>query len=99
MAFATSLVISILCDVDLHLGHGWARRVSEGLLGAAAAGVAIFICTHLLFLTAATGRIWYWMPYVISAGLGFVSGFFAPELYRRTREEERAPQMAPINAV
>jgi hypothetical protein len=32
MAFATSLTLSILCDVDLRLGYGWARRVSEGLL-------------------------------------------------------------------
>jgi hypothetical protein len=99
MAFATSLVLSILCDVDLHLGHGWARRLSEGLLSAAAAGVSIFICTHLLFLTATTGRVWYWMPYLISAALGFVSGFFAPDLYRRTRDEERAPQLAPSPAV
>ncbi len=94
MAFVTSLIISILCDVDLHLGHGWARRVSEGLLSAIAAAVGIFICIHLLFLTASTGRIWFWMPYAISSGLGFVSGFFAPYLYRRARDEELAPQMA-----
>jgi len=99
MAFATSLVLSILCDVNLHLGHGWARRLSEGLLSAAGAAASIFICTHLLYLTASTGRVWTWMPYVISAGLGFVSGFFAPYLYRRARDEEPAPQMEPIHAV
>jgi hypothetical protein len=99
MAFATSLVLSILCDVDLHLGHGWARRASEGLLSAAAAGVSIFICMHLLFLTTSTGRVWYWMPYVISAWLGLVSGFFAPHLYRRARGEEPVGQLAPIHAL
>jgi hypothetical protein len=31
MALATSLIISILCDVDLHLGYGWTRRITEGL--------------------------------------------------------------------
>jgi hypothetical protein len=99
MAFATSLVLSILCDVDLHLGHGWARRVSEGLLSAVAAAVSIYICTHLLFLTAASALAWFWMPYIISSGLGFVSGFFAPYLYRRARDEEPAAQMAPSHAV
>jgi hypothetical protein len=99
MAFSTSLVLSILCDVDLHLGHGLARRVSEGLLSAIAAAVSIYICTHLLFLTASSARAWFWMPYIISSGLGFVSGFFAPYLYRRARDEEPAAQMAPSHAV
>jgi hypothetical protein len=99
MAFSTSLVLSILCDVDLHLGHGLARRVSEGLLSAVAAAVSIFICTHLLFLTASTARAWFWMPYLISSGLGFVSGFFAPYLYRRARDEQPAAQLAPSHAV
>jgi hypothetical protein len=99
MAFSTSLVLSILCDVDLHLGQGWARRVSEGLLGAVGAAISIYICTHLLFLTASTGRVWVWMPYVVSSGLGFISGFFAPYLYRRARGEESAAQLAPSHAV
>jgi hypothetical protein len=99
MAFSTSLVLSILCDVDLHLGHGWARRVSEGLLSAVAAAVSIYICTHLLFLTASSARVWLWMPYIISSGLGFVSGFFAPYLYRRARDEEPAGELAPSHAV
>jgi hypothetical protein len=99
MAFSTSLVLSILCDVDLKLGHGWARRTSEGLLGAVAAAVSIYICTHLLSLTASTGRVWFLMPYVISSGLGVVSGFFAPHLYRRARGEEPVAQLTPIHAV
>jgi hypothetical protein len=99
MAFATSLVISILCDVDLHLGQGWARRVSEGLLSAVAAAVSIYICTHLLLLTASEVGVWIWMPYAISSGLGFVSGFFAPYLYRRATDEEPIAQMAPNHRV
>jgi hypothetical protein len=99
MAFATSLVLSILCDVDLHLGQGWARRVSEGLLAAVAAAGSIYICTHLLLLTASTSRLWFLMPYLISSSLGFVSGFFAPHFYRRARGEEPAAQLAPIHAV
>lgn len=99
MAFATALVLSILCDVDLRLGHGWARRVSEGLLSALAAAISIYICIHLLSLAAASARVWFWMPYVISSGLGFVSGFFAPYLYRRARDEEPAAQMAASHAV
>jgi hypothetical protein len=99
MAFSTSLVLSILCDVDLHLGQGWARRVSEGLLAAVAAAGSIYICTHLLLLNASTGRLWFLMPYLISSSLGFVSGFFAPHFYRRARGEEPAAQLAPIHAV
>ena len=98
MAFSASLVISILCDVDLGLGQGWARRMSEGLLSAVAAAVSIYICTHLLFLTASTARVWFWMPYIVSSGLGFGSGFFAPYLYRRARDEEHTPQLAPSHA-
>jgi hypothetical protein len=99
MAFATSLALSILCDVDLRLGEGWARRVSEGLLSAVAAALSIYICTHLLFLPASSARVWLWMPYVISSGLGFVSGFFGPYLYRRARDEESAGQLAPSHAI
>jgi hypothetical protein len=64
MAFSTSLVISILCDIDLRLGHGWARRVSEGLLSAVAAVMSIYICTQLLLIAASTARFAAWMPYV-----------------------------------
>ena len=98
MAFATSLTLSILCDVDLRLGYGWARRVSEGLLSALVAAVSVYICIHLLLLTASAAQVWVWMPYIISSGLGFASGFFAPYLYRRARDEEPAAQMAPSHA-
>ncbi len=99
MAFATSLVISILCDVDLNLGQGLMRRLSEGVIGAAAAIVGIFICIRLLSLPAATVQVWSPMPYVISSGLGFVGGFFAPYFYRRARDEEPVAQTAPSHAV
>jgi hypothetical protein len=39
------------------------------------------------------------MPYIISSGLGFVSGFFAPYLYRSARDEESTGQLAPSHAV
>jgi len=99
MAFSTSLVLSILCDVDFHLGHGLPRRVSEGLLAAVAGAFSIYLCIHLLLLTAAAGQLWSPMPYVISSGLGFVSGFFAPHLYRRARGEAPAAQLSPIHSV
>jgi hypothetical protein len=100
MSFATSLVISILCDVDLRLGLGWARRVTEGLLCALAMAVAIFICTHLLALSIPTGeQAPFWRPIIISSALGFGCGLFAPYIYRRARDEEPALQMAPSHAI
>jgi hypothetical protein len=99
MAFATSLVISILCDADLHLGQGMARRMSEGLISAVAAAVSIYICIHLLSLPSAASQVWSPMPYVVSSGLGFVSGFFGPYFYRRARDEEPVIEMAPSHAV
>jgi hypothetical protein len=96
MAFTTSLVISILCDLELPLGRGWARRVSEGLLSALAAAFSLYLCMHLLFLAVSSAPVWLWMPYIFSSGLGFVSGFFAPYLYRCARDEEPIAQMAPI---
>jgi hypothetical protein len=100
MAFATSLVISILCDVDLGLGQGWARRFSEALLSAAASAVAMFICVHLLDLTPSTaGQGSPWLPLLITFALGFGAGLFAPYFYRRARDEEPAAQMAPSHAV
>ncbi len=95
-----SLVISILCDVDLHLGHGWTRRITEGLLGAVAMAVSVFICIHLLDLTASTGGPSTPLrPYIISSALGFVGGFFAPYFYRRARDEEPVPEMEPSHAM
>ncbi|HXE23692.1 MAG TPA: hypothetical protein VN637_02255, partial [Roseiarcus sp.] len=99
MAFATSLALSVLCDVDLHLGHGWARRVSEGLLSAVAASVSIYVCIRLLSLPSSADQVWSPLPYLISAGLGFVGGFFGPYFYRRARDEEPAGQLAPSHAV
>ena len=99
MAFATSLVLSILCDVNLHLGLGWARRVSEGLIGAVAGAVSIFICIQLLSISSATGQVWPPLPYVVSSGLGFVGGFFAPYLYRRARDEEPTAETGPSQAI
>jgi hypothetical protein len=99
MAFATSFALSVLCDVDLHLGHGWARRVSEGLLSAVAASVSIYVCIRLLSLPSSADQVWSPLPYLISAGLGFVGGFFGPYFYRRARDEEPAGQLAPSHAV
>ena len=99
MAFATSFALSVLCDVDLHLGHGWARRVSEGLLSAVAASVSIYVCIRLLSLHSSADQVWSPLPYLISAGLGFVGGFFGPYFYRRARDEEPAGQLAPSHAV
>jgi hypothetical protein len=100
MALATSLVISILCDVDLHLGYGWTRRITEGLLCAVAMAVSVFICIHLLDLTPSTGGPSSPLkPYIISSALGFVSGFFAPYFYRRARDEEPVPEIEPSHAM
>ena len=99
MAVATSLVLSILCDVNLHLGHGWARRVSEGLIGAVAGAVSMFICIQLLSISSATGQVWPPLPHVVSSGLGFVGGFFAPYLYRRARDEEPTAETGPSQAI
>jgi len=59
--------------------------------------VAMFICIHLLALTPA-GSAPAWTPMVISAILGFGCGLFAPDFYRRARDEEPVRQMAPSHA-
>jgi len=100
MAFATSLIIAILCDVDFGLGQGWARRTAEGLLSGAASLIAMFICTHLLDLTPSTaGHGPAWLPIAIPFALGFGTGLFAPYLYRRARDEEPTERLAPAHAV
>jgi hypothetical protein len=88
-AFATSLVISILCDVKLPLGHGWARRVAEGVLCGFAMSVSSLIWTRLLNYTAVStaGNGPSWFPWLFSFTLGFVCGLFAPHIYRRALEE------------
>ena len=89
MAFATSLVVSILCDVDFGLGQGWSRRFSEALLSGAASAVAMFVCVHLLDLTPSTaGHGAPWLPLLITFALGFGTGLFAPYFYRLARGEE-----------
>jgi hypothetical protein len=89
MAFASCLSIAILCDVDLGLGQDWARRVTEGLLSGVAMVFAIFVCTHLLDIPSSMkGQTPSWFPAIFAFSLGFASGFFAPYLYRRARDEE-----------
>jgi hypothetical protein len=54
MAFAISLYIAIICDVELGPSDGWLRRIIEGILGGAVMVAAIFICTQLLDIASAT---------------------------------------------
>lgn len=90
MAFASSLSIAILCDVDLRMGRGLVRSVTEGMLCGFAMTVCIFICTHVLDIPAATeGQAPSWLPAVLSFFLGFASGFFVPYFYRRACDEEQ----------
>lgn len=97
LAFATSLSIAILCDVDLRLVNGLARRIVEGVLCAGALAFTMFICTQLLGLTPVTkGQAPSWLPLVVSSSLGFVCGFVAPHLYRRARQNEPVlPMVTP----
>jgi hypothetical protein len=100
MAFATSLVVSILCDVDFGLGEGWSRRFSEALLSGAASAAAMFVCVHLLDLRPSTaGHGAPWLPLLITFALGFGTGLFAPYFYRLARGEESRDQLAPIHAI
>jgi hypothetical protein len=88
MAFAISLSIAVICDIDLDFGGGWLRRITEGMLCGAVMVVGIFICTHLLEITPATkGQAPSWFPFFFSFSLGFVSGFVAPTIYRQARGE------------
>jgi hypothetical protein len=99
MAFASCLTIAILCDVDLGLGRGWARRVTEGLLSGLAMVFAVFVCLHLLAIPSAMrGQAPTWFPAVFAFSLGFASGFFAPYLYRRARDEEPMGLIAAAHA-
>jgi hypothetical protein len=99
LAFATCLSMAILCDVDLGFGLGWGRRLTEGLICAAAMTIAVFICIHILSLTPATeGRAPGWLPIAVSSSLGFVCGLFGPYLYRQARNEEHIGQMEPVQA-
>ena len=100
MAFVVSLVIAILCDVDLRIGEGWARRVSERMLCGAVMAIAIFVFTHLIGIRSATeGQAPHWFPLAFSFSLGFASSLVAPHLYRQARSEnigfqDQAPALA-----
>jgi hypothetical protein len=88
MAFAISLSIAIICDVDLGLREGWVRRMTEGLLCGVVMVASIFICTQLLDITPATkGQAPSWFPFAFSCSLGFASGFIVPAIYRQARRE------------
>jgi hypothetical protein len=91
MAFAVSLSIAIICDLDLRFEGAWGQRITEGLLCGVALVTGIFICIHLLELTPATqGRAPSWFPFAFSFSLGFASGFVAPTVYRRARGDPAA---------
>jgi hypothetical protein len=97
--FVICLAVAIICDVDLHLGHGWVRRTSEGMLCGIAMAAGIFVCLRLLDIPSATaGQTSPWFPFVFAFSLGFVGGFVAPYLYRRERGEEPEPQTAVTRA-
>ena len=84
--FTLCLAMAIVCDVDLRLGNGWLRRISEGMLCGATMAVTIFVCLQLLNIESATaGQTWEWFPFAFSFCIGFVAGFVAPYLYRRAR--------------
>lgn len=87
--FTLCLAITILCDVDLRLGAGWLRRISEGILCGATMVVTVFVCFHLLDIPSTTAaQTTAWFPFVFSFSIGFVCGFVAPHLYRRARSED-----------
>lgn len=98
--FTLSLAVAILCDVDLRLGYGWLRRISEGMLCGATMVASIFVCLQLLAITSATAaQTSPWFPFVFSFSIGFVSGFVAPHLYRRARGDEtsaRTPSQSDV---
>jgi hypothetical protein len=94
MAFAVSLSIAIICDLDLQFEGARVRRITEGMLCGIALVTGIFICIHLLELTPATrGQAPPWFPFAFSFSLGFASGFIAPTLYRRARGDAVAGQL------
>lgn len=88
--FAIGVAVAMLCDVDLHIGQGWIRRVTEGLLCGAAMVTSLVICLYSTIPSLTAGQTSAWFPYAFSFVIGFVSGFIAPHLYRRAGGE--APQ-------
>jgi hypothetical protein len=95
--FSISLAVSILCDVDLHLGRGWGLRISEGVLCGAAMAITLFVCVRLFgFDSPVEDRMSAWLARLFPFALGFVFGFIAPHLYRQHRDA--APQLQMILA-
>jgi hypothetical protein len=89
MSFVSCFSIAVLCDVDLGVAQGWARRFTEGLLCGGAMIFAFFICTHLLDIPSGMkGEVPLWLPPVCAFSLGFTSGFFVPYVYRRAAPTE-----------
>jgi hypothetical protein len=95
--FTISLAVSILCDVDLPLGRGWARRISEGALCGAAMTITLFVCVPLAGLSSPVEQQTSpWFVWLFSFALGFMFGFIAPHLYRWHRDVESQPRMAAV---
>jgi hypothetical protein len=86
--FTLCLAIAILCDVDLQLGNGWLRRISEGALCGTTMVMTIAACLQLLDIASATaGQTAPWLPFAFSFSIGFLCGFVSPHLYRSARGE------------
>jgi hypothetical protein len=86
--FTLCLAIAILCDVDLRLGAGWLRRISEGMLCGATMVTTIFVCLRLLDIPSTTaGQTAAWFPFVFSFLIGFACGLVAPHVYRHARSD------------
>jgi hypothetical protein len=97
--FVICLTIAIICDIDLQLGHGWIRRISEGLLCGTAMSAGIFVCLRLLDIPSATaGQTSFWFPFAFAFLLGFVAGFVAPYLYRREHGDEAQSRSVAMRA-
>jgi hypothetical protein len=97
--FGLSLAVAIVCDIDLRLGHGQVRRITEGMICGATMVTGIFICIQLLDIPSATAaQTGEWFPFVFSFSLGFISGYVAPYLYRRARGEEPETQTIAVRA-
>jgi hypothetical protein len=98
--FTLCLAIAILCDVDLRLGSGWLRRISEGMLCGATMITTIFVCLQMLDISSATaGQTAAWFPFVFSFSIGFVCGFVAPHLYRQNRIDQPSDHVDTLREV
>lgn len=103
------LLVTLICALVVAI-HAWDRyntpesnRVSTTrsaflFTGAGYVGASLLLFLLLSFASA-TAQVWSLAPFVISCGLGFAGGFFAPSLYRRALDEEPAARMAPSHAL